>query len=168
MATIRPVDESDAPAIADLYNYYIKETTHTFEESPVSVAEIIKRIKKVEAYGLPWLIVEDNNQLIGYSYAKKFKERSAYRFAVESTVYVSDHHVMKGWGTKLYEALFAELKHQEIYVVIGGITLPNPASIKLHEKMGMEKIAHFKQVGYKFEQRLDVGYWQLILKDLDS
>ncbi len=87
-----------------------------------------------------------------------------YRHSVETTVYISQSSIAKGWGTKLYSALLTELKERRIHVAIGGITLPNPKSIALHEKLGMEKVAHFRAVGYKFETWLDVGYWQLQLK----
>jgi L-amino acid N-acyltransferase YncA len=161
---IRAATESDARAIADIYNYYIANSVVTFEELTVSQNDIFERIQKVTGSDLPWLVAEDEGAVIGYAYAGKWNVRSAYRHTVETTVYLSNSSVSKGWGTKLYTALFDNLRHNLIHVVIGGITLPNPASIALHEKFGMKKVAHFKAVGYKFGQWLDVGYWQTELK----
>ena len=161
---IRVVAASDAQAIADIYNYYIANTVVTFEELPVSQNDIIERIQKVNDSSLPWLIAVDNGIVIGYAYAGKWNVRSAYRHTVETTVYLSNSSLSKGWGIQLYQALFDILRQKSIHVVIGGITLPNPASVALHEKFGMKKVAHFKEVGYKFGQWLDVGYWQTELK----
>lgn len=157
---IRAVTKTDTSAIAQIYNYYVRETTVTFEEDEINSDEILSRIQKVKADGLPWLIAEDSDHIVGYAYATKWKERSAYRFSVEISVYVAYKYHGNGWGSKLYEALFAELRKQDIHLVIGGITLPNDASIALHEKFGMEKVAHFKEIGFKFGKWLDVGYWQ--------
>jgi phosphinothricin acetyltransferase len=124
---------------------------------------MLKRIKKVTDVNLPWLVIEENDSLVGYAYATPWKARSAYRFSVEATVYLSPTQQGKGLGTLLYQALFSALKQQSIHAIMGGITLPNPASIALHEKLGMTKVAHFQQVGFKFDQWLDTGYWQLTL-----
>ena len=101
--------------------------------------------------------------MVGYAYATKWKERSAYRFSAEVSVYLSNQVQGRGLGASLYETLFSKLKEGGINTVIGGITLPNPASVALHEKMGMKKVAHFENVGFKFNQWQDVGYWQLSL-----
>jgi phosphinothricin acetyltransferase len=161
---IRVATESDAQAIADIYNYYIKNTVVTFEELPVSKNDILERIQKVTGSSLPWLVVEDGGAVIGYAYAGKWNVRSAYRHTVESTVYLSNSSVSKRSGTKLYKALFDTLRHKAIHVVISGITLPNPASVALHEKFGMKQVAHFPEVGFKFGKWLDVGHWQTELK----
>ena len=160
---IRQVLAADAGAIAAIYNHYIQETAVTFEETPVTANDILKRIAKIQHAQLPWLVAEQNGTLMGYAYATPWSERSAYRYSVETTVYVSRTAVANGWGTSLYNALFTELRNNSIHVAIGGITLPNPASIALHEKLGMTKVAHFKEVGYKFGKWLDVGYWQVQL-----
>jgi L-amino acid N-acyltransferase YncA len=96
--------------------------------------------------------------------ATKWRERFAYRFSVEVTVYLAPTFTGNGVGSQLYDALFSVLKSRSIHSVIGGITLPNLASVALHEKFGLEKVAHFKEVGFKFEQWKDVGYWQGVLK----
>lgn len=157
---IRPVSHIDIPPIAEIYNHYIRETAVTFEEEEISSDEIRARIQKVGSAGLPWLVAEQEGKVVGYAYATKWKERSAYRYSVEISVYVAHDERGKGWGTKLYEALFGELRNREAHLVIGGITLPNTSSVALHEKFGMEKVAHFKEIGFKFGEWRDVGYWQ--------
>ena len=158
---IRPALASDADAIAHIYNHYIRNTTVTFEEMPVSAQEMAARIAKFDAASLPWLVLELDGHVVGYTYASKWKGRCAYRFSVESTVYLDPAHTGRGLGSSLYAALFAALRDKGMHVVIGGIALPNAASVALHEKLGLEKVAHFKEVGFKFERWIDVGYWQL-------
>ncbi|MFV2055998.1 MAG: N-acetyltransferase family protein [Thiohalomonadales bacterium] len=158
---IRHATENDIECIAGIYNHYIQNTVVTFEEEMVSFSDINSRIARDAADGLPWLVAVDEGEIIGYAYATAWSTRSAYRFTVETTVYLSSRLVSKGWGSKLYESLFQELKEMGIHVVIGGITLPNEASIALHEKFGMYKVAHFKKVGSKFGKWHDVGYWQV-------
>ncbi len=160
---IRSVTKQDAQAIVDIYNHYVKNTVITFEEECIDSNKMLERIEKVTDLNLPWLVIEENNRLLGYAYATPWKARSAYRYSVEATVYLASTEQGKGLGTQLYQALFAELKQKSIHSVLGGITLPNPASIALHEKLGTTKVAHFHQIGRKFEQWLDTGYWQLTL-----
>jgi len=160
---ILPVKRQDAQAIVDIYNYYVENTVITFEENIITVNEMVERIETVTDLNLPWLVIKENNILLGYAYATPWKVRSAYRYSVEATVYLTPKAQGKGLGTQLYKALFSELKQKSIHSVLGGITLPNPASIALHEKLGMTKVAHFHQIGRKFEQWLDTGYWQLTL-----
>jgi len=158
---IRAVEISDAQAIADIYNYYISDTIITFEEQTNTVEDMVGRINKLLLADLPWLVVENTSgQVIGYAYAAKWRERFSYRFSVEVTAYLSLEHSGQGLGSQLYQTLFDTLKNKGIHSVIGGITLPNDASIALHEKFNMNKVAHFKEVGLKFDQWLDVGYWQ--------
>jgi phosphinothricin acetyltransferase len=162
-STIRQVTETDAERICTIYNHYIATTTISFEEEPVTPADMAKRIADVRAAKLPWLVMLDGDTLIGYAYATKWRVRAAYRFAVETTVYLDPQHVGKGAGTVLYEALLAELRQRELHLAIGGIAQPNEASVRLHERLGFKKVAHFSEVGLKFGRWIDVGYWQLKL-----
>ncbi|NMH64144.1 arsinothricin resistance N-acetyltransferase ArsN1 family B [Shewanella salipaludis] len=157
---IRKAVEADSEVIAGIYNHYIENTAITFEEEKVSATEINRRIQNVQAAGLPWLVAVEDSVVVGYTYATKWKDRSAYRFSVEVTVYLAPGTRGKGYGSMLYIALMAELKACGVQSVIGGITLPNQASVALHEKMGMKKVAHFEKIGFKFDQWQDVGYWQ--------
>jgi phosphinothricin acetyltransferase len=160
---IRNATQTDAKQLSEIYNYYIKNTAITFEENPVSTEEMATRIQNVQNHQLPWLVIEEQGDILGYAYATKWKERAAYRFTVEVTVYLSQNAHGKGLGTMLYNTLFQQLSAQGIHTAIGGITLPNDASVALHEKLGMKKVAHFIESGFKFEQWLDVGYWQKTL-----
>ena len=161
---IRVVRAEDAKAICDIYNYYISDTVITFEEKTITPADMLTRIEAVQASDLPWFVIEDkNSQVVGYAYAARWRERFSYRFSVEVTAYLSKDHGGKGLGTELYQSLFNTLRGKGIHSVIGGITLPNDASVALHEKFSMAKVAHFTEVGLKFDRWLDVGYWQATL-----
>lgn len=160
---IRDVTFHDAQSIADIYNHYIVHTTVTFEEQPVTDVAIRSRIQLTQESSLPWLVVEQDSQILGYAYASRWKDRSAYRFSVEVSVYLHHENTRQGNGAKLYEALFERLSASGLHTAIGGITLPNAASVALHEKFGMKKVAHFEEVGKKFGRWLDVGYWQKAL-----
>jgi len=162
---IRTAIIEDAPQLAEIYNHYIAETVVTFEERPVSDVDMAARVEATAAERLPWIVAEQDNKILGYAYASKWKGRCAYRYSVESTVYLDPNQVAKGLGSELYRALISALQHSGYHVVMGGISLPNSASIALHEKFGFEKVAHFKEVGHKFDQWVDVGYWQLTLPD---
>jgi phosphinothricin acetyltransferase len=139
----------------------VRDTVVTFEEIPVSADEMARRIEDIGAR-FPWLVWEDGGTVVGYAYASAWKSRSAYRFAVESTIYLTTSRHRSGIGTKLYGALLAELKSRGFHTAVGGIALPNPASIALHEKLGFTKIGQFVEVGRKLGRWVDVGYWQLI------
>jgi len=158
---IRPAQPSDAEAIARIYNYYILNTVITFEEQPITAQDMAQRMLQITAENLPWLVAESAGGIAGYAYASRWKDRSAYRYSVESTVYLDAEARGMGYGSQLYGALLADLRQGEVHVVIGGIALPNEASVRLHEKLGFRKVAHFKEVGYKFGRWIDVGYWEL-------
>lgn len=162
---IREATEGDAAALADIYNHYILNTDVTFEETALTTDEFAQRIEKVQSSGYSWLMAEDSGRAIGYAYATKWHERAAYRHTVEVSVYLAPDCAGQGWGTRLYEALFAGLRQTPVHIAIGGIALPNAASVAIHEKFGMEKVAHFHQVGWKFGQWIDVGYWQVQLSE---
>lgn len=160
---IREASTEDAESIAEIYNHYILNYVATFEEEVIPPADMAKRIRQVQSSGFNWLIAEDAGSIVGYAYSALWKQRASYRNTVEVTVYLAPEAQSSGWGTKLYDVLFPQLQESGIHVVVGGITLPNPASVSLHEKFGMEKVAHFKEVGRKFDRWLDVGYWQRVL-----
>jgi L-amino acid N-acyltransferase YncA len=159
---LRNVRIDDAPLICEIYNHYVRHTPITFEEIPVTAAETLSRIVKVTE-SLPWLVSDEEGKLVGYSYATKWRERSAYRHSVEATVYMHPKFIGKGIGSELFGALLTELRTREIHCVMGGVALPNPASVGLLEKFGLHQVAHFREVGYKFGAWIDVGYWQLVL-----
>lgn len=159
---IRTVRKEDATQIRDIYNYYILNSVITFEEVPVTTAEMEQRITNI-ASGFPWVVYEENKEILGYAYGTKWKIRSAYKHATEVTVYLKQGAFKKGLGTRLYTELIDRLKKKEFHALIGGIALPNDASIALHKKLGFQKIGHFKEVGFKFNRWVDVTYWELLL-----
>jgi len=158
---IREAAARDYPAIADIYNHYIKSTAITFEEIQVTVADIESRAHSVAASGLPWLVAIADNHIAGYAYATRWRERSAYRNTVEVTVYLDPDSVGRGYGTALYKQLLDLLRRKGLHVAIGCIALPNEASVRLHEKLGFIKVGHLEEVGYKLGRWVDVGYWQV-------
>jgi L-amino acid N-acyltransferase YncA len=160
---IRPVTDGDADAMAAIYNHFVAETIVTFEETPIPGEEMRRRMTGVQDAGLPWLVAEHAGRVLGYAYASKWKERIGYRFSVESTVYLAPDAAGLGAGSGLYAALFDALTARGVHAVMGGIALPNDASVALHEKFGMTKVAHFAEVGFKFGRWIDVGYWQRVL-----
>ena len=159
---IRSATTDDANAICDIYNHYIRNTIVTFEEQPVSIEEMKSRIIDITD-SLPWLVSEEQGNVFVFAYASKWNSRCAYKFSVESTVYLSAGLTGQGKGRPLYEALILDVRSRSLHTVIGGVALPNPASVALHEKMGFKKVAHFKEVGWKFDRWIDVGYWELVL-----
>ena len=163
MMSIRMANVEDAAVIAAIYNPYIADTCVTFETEPVQAAGMAARITEVLDAGLPWLLAEDAAGAAGFAYASKWKGRRAYRFSVESTVYLHRDHTGRGIGRALYGRLLEEIRARRMHTVIGGIALPNAASIALHERLGFRKVAHFEQVGYKQDRWIDVGYWQLLI-----
>ncbi len=159
---IRDVKIQDAAALCAIYNYYVEKTTITFEETRVPVDEFAKRITDITA-SYPWLVVEDGDEILGYGYAATWKPRSAYRYCVESTLYLAQSAMGKGYGTALYLRLIDELKRRGIHSILAGIATPNEPSFALHRKLGFEQVGLLKQVGKKFDVWLDVAYWELIL-----
>ena len=160
---IRPVTTSDAAAIAEIYNHYVRSSVITFEEKDVSVQQMSSRIRELAVLALPYLACEESGVIVGYAYATPWKARAAYRFSVESTVYIAPGATGRGLGSRLYGALLAALRERRVHSVMGGIALPNAASVGLHEKFGFRKVAEFREVGFKFDRWHDVGYWQAIL-----
>lgn len=162
---VRAVSASDAAAIAGIYNHYIQTSVITFEEQTLSDADVAQRIADVQALGLPWLVAEQDELILGYAYATRWKPRTAYRYSVEITVYMAPGSVGKGLGTALYAELFRQLRSLGVHAAVGGIALPNDASVALHEKVGMKKIGEFEQIGFKQGQWLNVGYWQIVFHE---
>lgn len=160
---IRLAVEGDARAIAAIYNHYVRDSVVTFEETPVTDAEIARRLAELLAAGYPWFVADAEAGVVGYAYASPWRTRSGYRFSAEATVYLAPGLGGRGLGTALYTRLCAVLRDRGMHAVMGGIALPNEASVALHEKVGFRKVAHFQQTGFKFGRWVDVGYWELLL-----
>ncbi|MDR0572804.1 MAG: GNAT family N-acetyltransferase [Tannerella sp.] len=159
---IRTVGQEDAYDIAMIYNHYVENTTITFETNPVSTGEMRDRISVItEKY--PYLVYEESGKVVGYCYASLWKKREAYRRTVESTVYINTAFQGKSIGRMLMENLIDELRAKSFHAIIACIAIPNPSSIKFHEKIGFRQVSEFKEVGYKFGRWLNVGDWELLL-----
>jgi L-amino acid N-acyltransferase YncA len=160
---VRPVTAADAEAIARIYNHYVANTVITFEEEAVSAPDMAARIAEAQGLSLPWLVAEVEGAIVGYAYARRWRPRSAYRYSAETTIYLERGYEGRRIGTTLYSALLPLLRERGIHVAIGGVALPNDASVALHEKLGFERVATFRQVGFKHDRWVDVAYLQLVL-----
>jgi len=159
---IRSATLSDAQALAEIYNPYVRDTTITFEAEPVTAAEMAGRIAKVtEAY--PWLVWDEGGQILGYAYSSVWRARAAYRYSTETAIYLSMERRGQGVGTSLYQALLDELRQRGFHSVLGCLSLPNEPSVRLHEKLGFQKVGHMREAGQKFGAWVDVGFWELLL-----
>lgn len=159
---IRNCTTADAAAIAEIYNYYIENTIITFEEEPLDSLAIIQRLEKIHAGGLPWLVYEENSVVVGYAYAGEFRSRCAYRHTLESSVYLRHGLGGRGIGEKLYRELIQRLKTTGCHSLIAVVAAPNPASSKLHTRLGFNYTGTLSDAGYKFNRWIDTEYWQLI------
>ena len=161
---IRPVSPEDGAAICSIYNHYVENAIYTFEEQPIGIDEMRERIRSIRAK-YPYLVWEDDSgEVNGYAYINTWKEREAYRFSAELSVYIKDGLHGRGMGRQLMGRLLEEVRKTEIHSLVSGIALPNESSVALHEKFGFVKIGLFREIGFKFNKWLDVGYWELILK----
>ena len=159
---IRSATAADAQAICSIYNHFILQSTVTFEETAITPDDMTARMAAGSGR-LPFLLAELDGAVAGYAYAAPWKTRSAYRHTVESSVYVAPGFAGMGLGSRLYQALLQDLRERDVHAVLAGIALPNSASVGLHEAFGFAKVGQMREVGRKFGQWLDVGYWQLVL-----
>jgi L-amino acid N-acyltransferase YncA len=166
-AKLRLATLIDAEPILSIYAPIVTETTISFELEVPSAEEMSARISKTLA-SLPWLVCERGEELLGYAYASRHRDRLAYQWASDVSVYVSAEARRKGVARKLYAALLGILRAQGYYNVFAGIALPNDASVGIHEAMGFRQAALYKKVGYKLGSWRDVGWWQLTLRDHDA
>jgi L-amino acid N-acyltransferase YncA len=165
-AFIRVATVEDAAPIQAIYAPVVENTIISFELEPPTVAEIEQRIKKT-LENFPWLICENEGQVIGYAYASKHRERAAYQWAVDVSAYVKEGYRGTGIGKALYTALMAILAEQGFYNAFAGIALPNAASVGLHESVGFKPLGIYRKVGYKLGAWHDVGWWQRVLQPPD-
>jgi L-amino acid N-acyltransferase YncA len=162
--TIRLLHEHDAAGTLEVYRPYVEDTAISFEYETPSLEEWKNRISHITAE-YPWLVCEHNGQVIGYAYASKHRTRTAYSWAVESTVYLSDKFHRLGIARILYEALFEVLRLQGYVNVYAGITMPNIKSEEFHKALGFYELGLFKKIGYKFGAWHDTKWLQLHLVD---
>jgi len=156
---IRNVKPEDAAEICRIYNFYIKNSTATFEDSVVTEDDMASRIRKTTSK-FPWLIFENDDHLEGFAYATEWKPRAAYKLTTETTVYIDHESTEKGIGKKLYAELLKIIKSYGFRNAIGSIALPNEKSICLHEHLGFKKAGIIEKAGIKFGQEVDIELWQ--------
>ena len=161
---IRLATSADAEAIAAIYRPIVAATAISFETVPPDAAEIARRIAATLEIA-PWLVYQDGSGIAGYAYGSRHRERAAYQWSVDVSVYVGEGSRRRGIGSTLYQALFPLLRLQGFYAAHAGITLPNPASVALHEAVGFRPVGIYRGVGYKLGAWHDVGWWQLSLRD---
>ena len=159
---IRPVHINDAQELLVMYNYYVINTTVNFDIEPLTLKTFSDKLTLINA-DYPFIVYEEDNEILGYAYGSRFRPRAAYNYVAESTVYVKHTAHGKQIGSKLYAELIRLLKETDLHTVLGVLTIPNEASIKLHEKYGFEQVANLKEVGLKFGEWQNIGIWQLKL-----
>jgi L-amino acid N-acyltransferase YncA len=161
--TIRDADsERDAAPCATIYAPHVEASATSFEERAPDAAEMAVRIERASATHA-WLVAERDGVVFGYAYAAPHRLRPAYRWATDVSVYVADAQRRQGGGKALYEALFEHLRNQRFRIACAGITLPNEASVVLHERLGFTPVGTFRRIGWKDGAWRDVGWWQLSL-----
>jgi len=166
MLDIRVARTDDAHHVAAIYRPYVTDAVTSFEMEAPTPADMAKRIEAVLA-AAPWLVcTEGGGAPIGFVYASRHHERAAYQWSLDVAVYIHAAHHRRGVGRALYQALFSLLRLQGFYVAHAGITLPNAASVGLHESLGFRPVGVFPAVGWKFGAWRDVGWWRLPLQEL--
>ena len=159
---IRHATTADAAACADIYLPSVADGVASLEDVPPGADAMAIRIRSIQRTH-PWLVDERDGELAGYAYASRHHDRSAYRWATDVTVYVAERHKRRGIGRGLYEHLFALVREQGFTVACAGITLPNDASVGLHESLGFEPVGVYRKVAWKLGEWRDVGWWQMEL-----
>jgi L-amino acid N-acyltransferase YncA len=164
---IRHADANrDAPSCAAIYAPFVTATVISLEEDAPDEHELAGRIDRITRV-YPWLVAEDDGDVVGYAYASQHRERAAYRWATDVTVYISPSHHRRGIGRALYEALFARLSEQGFHVACAGITLPNEASMNMHRALGFTEIGVYRRIGFKLGAWHDVAWLQKELRRPD-
>ncbi len=159
---IRLVHHSDSEAIANIYNHYVEHTIVSFEQVPITSIEMLKRIQKVLEFGR-WIVVESEGKLIGYAYSDLWNNRCSYEKTHVVSIYLNHTITVQGIGKMLYQDLINDPKKNCYHTLIGGVSLPNAASVGLHEHFGFNQVDHYQQVVFKFDKWINLGYWQLFL-----
>jgi phosphinothricin acetyltransferase len=162
-ATIRSADpRRDAEACAAIYRPHVEASATSFEERAPDGGELAGRMESTIGTH-PWLVAEAAGEVVGFAYACPHRSRAAYRWAVDVSVYVAAGHHRNGHARRLYEALLAELRGRGFRMACAGITLPNEASVALHEGLGFVPVGVYRKIGWKDGAWRDVGWWQLEL-----
>lgn len=168
MSMVRPASEEDLPRIAAIYSHWVEHTAVTFDLVAPSVAEWGERFAGAREGRYPWLVADAGGDVAGYATTAAFRSKPAYRSTVETTIYLEPTRVRHGLGRELYAALLDEAAARGFHLAAAGITLPNAASVGLHEALGFTSVGVFTEVGHKLGAWRDVGWWQRRLADRES
>ena len=159
---LRAATESDLPAIRDIYEPFVEETAITFAYDPPTVSDLAAKLRTKTQY--PWLVCELDGDVVGYAYAGPIRERDAYQWGVETSIYVDPDFQRRGVARGLYTALLDILERQGYVTAYAVVTTPNPASIAFHESFGFERVGRFERMGYKHGEWYDVEWWSRELR----
>jgi L-amino acid N-acyltransferase len=166
---ICPAQPTHIPAILDIYNDAVLNTTASWDYEPATLEQRTAWFEQHQTQGFPVLVaLDEDNRVVGWGSLGKFRDKIGYQHTVEHSVYVISDRRGQGIGRLILQALINEARRLGKHVIIGGVELSNEASLKLHRHMGFEEVAHFKQVGYKFDRWLDIVFLQRILADQDG
>jgi phosphinothricin acetyltransferase len=154
----------DAAPCAAIYEPYVRDTAISFEDRPPDANQIAERIEAFHQ----WLVAEESGEVVGYAYGCEHRKRAAYRWAADVSVYVAPEHHRRGIGRALYSALLPALERQGFFIACAGVTLPNEASVALHESLGFIPVGVYRRIVYKLGSWWDVGWWQLSLQEPDG
>ena len=166
VSAIRPATLEDLPALTDIYNYYVVNTTITFDLHPFTAAARRAWFEDHKASGRHRLLVatDAGGACIGYASTSRWRPKPAYDTTVEASVYCHPQAVGRGCGTALYRALFESLQSEDVETIVAGVSLPNPTSIALHERLGFRPVGVFHGVGRKFDKYWDVAWFERPLR----
>jgi phosphinothricin acetyltransferase len=162
-ASIRPATDSDLPALEEIYAHYVANSPATFHEEAPSLEDWRRNLASAGETGHPWLVSEADGEVTGYATGSPHRPKEAYRLTVETTVYLRDGATGRGLGRALYRRLLDDCRSGGFHLAVAGITLPNDASVRLHEALGFTEVGVFTEVGRKLGAWRDVGWWQLLL-----
>lgn len=159
---IRPTRIEDLEAIKEIYNYYIENSVITFDQEPWTMEDAIHKMEILEQGDYPFICCYDKGELVGYYYLSSWNFRSAYSTTAEVTIYIKPDKIGQGYGKKMMRHMMEESQRRGFHSLIAAITIPNDASIALHEQFGFKEVSLFREVGYKAGIWCDVGHWQWI------
>ena len=165
-SVVRAATEDDLEAINDIYNHYVRETHITFDDEPMTMEWRRDWFGHYAATGRHRLLVAtDDGAVVGYTSSSRFRPKPGYLTSVETSIFLHPDAVGKGFGSRLYSALFQALEGEDVHRIYAGIALPNPASIALHERFGFKRVTHFSEQGRKFGRYWDVDWFEKPLGD---
>lgn len=163
MLCIRPLEPRDIPACLEIYNYYIDNTTITFEETPLQPEAFAARVQRIRS-SYPYLVAEEDGIVVGYAYLDAYNERSAYRYTADLSIYLAHDCLSRGVGTKLLAAVEEAGRQMGLYSLVAIITEENERSLRFHAKNGYREVGRLYKSGLKFERWLDVAFYQKMLR----